>query len=84
MVTHRLSVLERVDRVFFMKSGRVRAQGSFAELVATDQEFREFISSMQVAPESELEDSSAPKTVSQVSPEPAEHNLLVKDEEDPA
>lgn len=84
MVTHRLSVLERVDRVFFMKSGRVRAQGSFAKLVATDQEFREFISSMQVAPESELEDSSAPKTVSQVSPEPAEHNLLVKDEEDPA
>ncbi len=46
MVTHRLSVLERVDRVIFMRAGKIRDQGTFSELVARSSDFREFISSM--------------------------------------
>lgn len=46
MVTHRLSVLERVDRVIFMRAGKIHDQGKFSELVAGNIEFREFVSSM--------------------------------------
>lgn len=56
MVTHRLSVLDRVDRVLFLKDGRIVDQGTMVELVARNRDFREFIHSMGV------EDSSAPKT----------------------
>ena len=57
MVTHRLSVLDRVDRVLFLKDGRIADQGTMTQLVARNRAFREFIHSMGV------EDSSAPKTV---------------------
>jgi ABC-type multidrug transport system fused ATPase/permease subunit len=46
MVTHRLSVLERVDRVIFMRGGKIHDQGKFRDLVAKNVEFREFVSSM--------------------------------------
>lgn len=46
MVTHRLSVLERVDRVIFMRGGKIHDQGKFDELVARNVDFREFVSSM--------------------------------------
>ncbi len=46
MVTHRLSVLERVDRVIFMRGGKINDQGKFDELVARNVDFREFVSSM--------------------------------------
>ncbi|MDZ4081496.1 MAG: ABC transporter ATP-binding protein/permease [Bdellovibrionales bacterium] len=46
MVTHRLSVLERVDRVIFMRGGKIHDQGKFRELVARNVEFQEFVSSM--------------------------------------
>lgn len=46
MVTHRLSVLERVDRVIFMRGGKIHDQGTFNELVAKNVDFREFVRSM--------------------------------------
>jgi len=46
MVTHRLSVLERVDRVIFMRGGKINDQGTFDELVTRNDDFREFVSSM--------------------------------------
>lgn len=46
MVTHRLSVLDQVDRVLFLKDGRIVDQGTMTELVARNREFREFIHSM--------------------------------------
>lgn len=46
MVTHRLSVLDRVDRVLFLKDGRIADQGRMAELVVRNRDFREFIHSM--------------------------------------
>ncbi len=57
MVTHRLSVLDRVDRVLFLRDGRIIDQGTLVELVARNRDFREFIHSMGT------EESSAPKQV---------------------
>ena len=57
MVTHRLSVLDRVDRVLFLKDGRIVDQGPMAALVVRNREFREFIHSMGT------EEGSAPKAV---------------------
>lgn len=42
LVTHRLSVLEHVDRVLFMKEGRIAAEGAFADLMRTSEDFRRF------------------------------------------
>lgn len=81
MVTHRLSVLERVDRVLFMKRGRIHAQGRFHDLVARDADFREFVSSMDTGGQ---EDSSAPKLVPTGDlPAVHAHASPVNEEEDP-
>ncbi len=42
LVTHRLSALHRVDRILFMEEGRIVDQGSFEELLARNQKFREY------------------------------------------
>ncbi len=42
LVTHRLTVLEKSDRVIFLHDGRLHAQGTFHELLATNAEFRKF------------------------------------------
>jgi ABC-type multidrug transport system fused ATPase/permease subunit len=42
LVTHRLTVLEKSDRVLFLHDGRLQAQGTFHELLATSPEFRSF------------------------------------------
>lgn len=42
LVTHRLTVLEKSDRVIFLQEGRLNAQGTFHELLATSPEFRLF------------------------------------------
>jgi ATP-binding cassette subfamily B multidrug efflux pump len=42
LVTHRLTVLEKSDRVIFLKDGAIAAQGKFQELLATSPAFREF------------------------------------------
>lgn len=46
LVTHRLSALPRVDRILFMEEGRIIDQGSFEELLARNQKFREFTTSV--------------------------------------
>lgn len=47
LVTHRLSVLERVDRVLFMENGRIVEQGAFRDLLATSARVREYVSSVR-------------------------------------
>ncbi len=42
LVTHRLSALSRVDRIVFMENGQIIAQGSFEELLARNEKFREY------------------------------------------
>lgn len=55
MVTHRLSVLDRVDTVLFLRDGRIVDRGMMSELVARNKDFREFVHSMGT------EETSAPK-----------------------
>lgn len=46
LVTHRLSALNRVDRIIFMEDGKILDQGSFEQLLARNQKFREFTTSV--------------------------------------
>jgi ATP-binding cassette subfamily B multidrug efflux pump len=47
LVTHRLAILSRVDRIVFLQEGRVVDQGSFSELMARSQLFRDYTSSVE-------------------------------------
>ncbi len=58
MVTHRLSVLDRVDRVLFLKDGLIVDQGTMSELVSRNRDFREFVFTMGTESK---DSSSAPK-----------------------
>lgn len=46
LVTHRLSVLEKSDRVFFLENGELVAKGPFHELIASHGGFRNFVASV--------------------------------------
>jgi len=47
LVTHRLSILNRVDRIIFMQEGRIIDQGTYAELMARSQLFRDYTMSVE-------------------------------------
>lgn len=47
LVTHRLSVLSQVDRIFFMESGRIVESGSLDELMARSQRMRDYVASVK-------------------------------------
>jgi ABC-type multidrug transport system fused ATPase/permease subunit len=47
LVTHRLSVLHRVDKIFFMQDGRIIDQGKFNELMSRSPLFREFTQTVE-------------------------------------
>jgi ATP-binding cassette, subfamily B, multidrug efflux pump len=42
LVTHRLTVLDQVDRVIFLERGKIIAQGAFADLLKSNAKFRDF------------------------------------------
>lgn len=46
LVTHRLTVLERVDHIFFLDSGQIIAEGSFQDLIEQCDSFRKFTQSV--------------------------------------
>ncbi|WP_164018771.1 ATP-binding cassette domain-containing protein [Pyxidicoccus trucidator] len=46
LVTHRLSVLERVDRVFLMEDGAISEAGTFADLMKSSRRMRELVTSV--------------------------------------
>lgn len=46
LVTHRLSALNRVDRILFMEDGQVLDSGTFEELLARNTKFREYTTSV--------------------------------------
>ena len=47
LVTHRLTVLPKVDRVLFLRGGRLLQQGTYDELLVGCPEFREFTLSVR-------------------------------------
>lgn len=70
LVTHRLTVLDQVDRILFMKDGRLIAEGRFHDLLEKSAEFREFTQTVA----RQAEKSPAPpvptKATREVEPEP--------------
>jgi ATP-binding cassette, subfamily B, multidrug efflux pump len=46
LVTHRLTVLDHVDRVLFLDDGQIQDQGKFRELLARNEKFRAFAASV--------------------------------------
>jgi ABC-type multidrug transport system fused ATPase/permease subunit len=47
LITHRLSVLEKVDRILFIEDGSIVASGTFEELLATSKKVRDFVASVR-------------------------------------
>ncbi|HRK08962.1 MAG TPA: ABC transporter ATP-binding protein [Pseudobdellovibrionaceae bacterium] len=60
LITHRLSVLEHVDGILFLRDGRLDDVGRYRELLARNTAFREFVSSVLIE-QTPSEDSSAPR-----------------------
>ena len=46
-IAHHLSTLEQVDEVFYLKDGRLAAQGCHTDLLTTSPEYRDFIESRE-------------------------------------
>ena len=46
LATHRLTVLDQVDRVIFMKGGEIRATGTYEQLLAQNSEFKTYAASV--------------------------------------
>lgn len=51
LVTHRLSVLQRVDRILFMQEGRLLDQGTYSELMARSALFRDYTQTVKGSPD---------------------------------
>jgi len=47
LITHRLSVLEKVDRVLFVEDGQIVATGKFEDLLRTSAKMRDFVASVR-------------------------------------
>jgi ABC-type multidrug transport system fused ATPase/permease subunit len=60
LITHRLSVLEHVDGILFLRGGRLDDVGRYRELLARNTAFRDFVSSVLIE-QTPSEDSSAPR-----------------------
>lgn len=54
LVTHRLSVLEHVDRVLFLNHGRIQGFDTFANLEKSSSLFRDFVSTMSKSEKGEM------------------------------
>lgn len=46
LTTHRLTVLDKADRVIFLKDGLILAEGTFFDLMESIPEFREYVSTV--------------------------------------
>ncbi|KAI3476946.1 hypothetical protein L1887_61443 [Cichorium endivia] len=63
LVTHRISLLKRVDHVIVMKAGRISEQGTYNELMARGGDFAELIQQFLSEPHQEpVDDLSAEQT----------------------
>ncbi len=59
VATHRLSILDKADRIYFLQNGRVAAQGTLDELLETSSDFNDFF----------LREKSPVKTSDQITDE---------------
>jgi ABC-type multidrug transport system ATPase subunit len=71
LITHRLSVLEKVDRVLFIEDGQIVASGPFEELLQTSQKVRDFVASVRRG-DAQAKPTGAKTEEAQVATEEAE------------
>ena len=57
LVTHRLSALNRVDRILFLEEGRLIDQGNYEELLARSAKFRDYTTTVAREREQERENA---------------------------
>ncbi|MES2964393.1 MAG: ABC transporter ATP-binding protein [Bdellovibrionota bacterium] len=80
LVTHRLSVLEKVDRILFVKDGRIKESGPFMEVFARSKDLRDFVASVKraeaVASDSVVSPAIPPEKGGDVEDAPATNESL--------
>ncbi|MEO3744703.1 ABC transporter ATP-binding protein [Plantactinospora sp. B5E13] len=59
-VAHRLSTVIDADTIVVMEAGRIRARGSHAELLATDDLYRQLVEALRIAAESGADTDAEP------------------------
>jgi ATP-binding cassette, subfamily B, multidrug efflux pump len=80
LITHRLSVLEKVDRILFMDEGRIADSGTFEALIARSEKMREFVASVRRADKKQVAGDS-PVDPMPDSQAPVEMPTAAKEEE---
>lgn len=66
-VAHRLSTVIDADTIVVMEAGRIRARGSHAELMATDELYRRLVEALRIAAESGPAENAEPVPAGAVS-----------------
>jgi ABC-type bacteriocin/lantibiotic exporter with double-glycine peptidase domain len=61
MVSHRLSTLQSADRIIMLAEGRIRATGTFRELFAGVEEFRDLVTSESASAEAPVLPPDTPR-----------------------
>lgn len=79
--THQLNIVHRCDRILWLDQGRIKALGTFVDLMANDAEFRDL---MSVAQQGETDEARQPTKAQMADPRQPPvlvDGSLVKDEE---
>jgi ABC-type multidrug transport system fused ATPase/permease subunit len=77
LVTHRLTVLERVDRILFMEDGKIVESGKFDELLVSSARMREFVATVRRSEQAAQQSSPSRAMTSEADAEPVAANTLV-------
>ncbi|MGW2416517.1 ABC transporter ATP-binding protein [Streptomyces tubercidicus] len=67
-IAHRLSTVIDADSIVVMEAGRIRVQGSHAELLATDALYGELVKSLRISPDTAPDPEAAPAPARRAAP----------------
>ena len=70
LITHRLSVLNKVDRIIFLENGRIHDMGTLQELMKRSTKMQEFVASVKKHEAEAASGKEAANGIAQAQPEP--------------